>query len=118
MIYVIIGAFITLDIVSGITKALKQNALSSKIMRLGFLHKFSYVIILALCWLIDFGSQYLDMNFPLNLFYAGAVFVCTTETLSIIENILQVLPENIGAGIRSLFHLPQREVTDNDSESV
>ena len=118
MIYIIIVAFIVLDIASGITKALKRGDLSSKIMRQGLLHKFSYVLVLALSWLIDFGSDYLDMNFPLNLFTACAVFVCTTETLSIIENDLQVLPENVGVGIRTLFHLPQNEVTRDDTQSV
>lgn len=118
MIYAIITAFILLDILSGVSKALKYGTLSSKIMREGLLHKFSYVLVLALAFLIDYSSVYFDMGFPPKLFIGATIFVCTTETLSIIENVLQILPENIGSPIRTLFHLPNLEkVKDNEPQS-
>ena len=109
MIYAIIGAFILLDIISGITKAVYQGNVQSKIMRQGILHKFSYIVILALAYLIDYSSAYFELGFPAELFTVTSAFVCVTETLSIIENILAVLPESVGATIRGIFRI-NREV--------
>ena len=113
MIYAILGSFIILDVISGFTKAVYQNNVQSKIMRQGILHKFSYIVILALAYLIDYAGTYFALGFPAELFMITSGFVCVTETLSIIENVLAVLPDDIGQGLRSIFNIHREERIDS-----
>ena len=83
-------------------------------MREGLLHKFSYVIVLSLAYLIDYAQGYLGINFAPNTFELTAIFVCTTETVSIIENVLEVLPDNVGTGLRDIFKTNKGDENDSN----
>ena len=111
-VYVIIALFVILDILSGVAKAMYKGSLQSKVMREGLWHKFSYVLILALAYLVDYSADYVGSSITPNTFTMSSVFICTTETVSIVENCLEILPDNVGKKIREIFHTEDNE---NDS---
>ena len=109
MLYAIIVGFIILDVISGIFKAAYQGNLNSKAMRKGLMYKFSYIIVLALAHLIDYGAIYMDIGFSTNTFQLASVFVCTTETVSIVENVLEIMPENTAEKLRKIFKTGEKK---------
>lgn len=92
-VYLITFAFILLDILTGVTQALKNKTLSSVIMREGIYHKLGYVLIMALAALIEYGVLYLDLGFTTPIIAPCAVMICLTETISVAENLERINPE-------------------------
>ena len=101
--FAITFGFVLLDILSGITQALKNKILSSETMRNGIYHKLSYVLVLALASLAEYSVNYMDLGFSTPLITPCAVMICLTETISIVENIEKINPELTGTGIFKLI---------------
>ena len=95
----ITALFILLDILSGVTQAVKNKTLSSKIMRQGIYHKLGYMLIMALAALAEYSVLYMDLGFQTPLLVPSCVLICLTETVSIVENIELINPELKGTGI-------------------
>lgn len=113
-IYVVVGAIIVLDIVSGIVKAVLVDGFSSVKMREGLGHKFTYIIALALAALIEWGSVYLDFGFELNMIQpAVAVYIVLTEVGSILENIVAVNPT---LGDNAFLYIFKKRGTDESTD--
>lgn len=97
-------AFIALDVISGIAKGAAQGNISSKIMKRGFWHKSAFILALALAGLVDFVTN-LGGNIGVNglIFKSVATYLCTMETVSIVENITEINPELKGSKVLGLF---------------
>ena len=92
-IYAIVSAAILLDIVSGLMQATVNRSLSSKKLRQGIYHKSSYLLIIALAALIEYGSNHLDLGFTAPVFMPVCVYIVLTESVSIFENVTKINPE-------------------------
>lgn len=113
-VFLITFLFILLDILSGVTQAVKNKTLSSVIMREGIYHKLSYVIAIALSALIEYGVLHMDLGFTTPLLMPVCVMICLTEIVSIVENVERLNPELANTGIFAL--LSQNKKRRNDDE--
>lgn len=95
--------FIIVDYVTGITKAIVQDNLSSKKMREGLGHKFAYFILVLVAWFIDEIDLHVDLGLPVSVFVCTVGGICLIELTSILENITVINPELAGAPFMQIF---------------
>lgn len=95
--------FITVDYVTGVTKAVMQDNLSSKRMREGLGHKFAYLILTLTAWFIDEVDQHVDLELPVSVFVCTVGGICLIELTSILENITEINPELADAPFMQIF---------------
>lgn len=85
--------FIATDYLTGVVKAIMQNNLSSQKMREGLGHKFTYLILISVAYVIDTVSTHVSLGLPVNVFIASVGGICLIELTSILENICEINPE-------------------------
>ena len=102
-IILIVLIFILLDIISGVSQAVKNHTLSSTVMRDGIYHKLGYILILTLAATCEFATSHIDLGFDAPIILPCAIMISTTEILSIIENIERLNPELANTGIFQLL---------------
>lgn len=88
--YVIVVAFILVDIVSGVLAAVYEKNLSSTVMREGLLRKAALVLILVVATLIDLGQGVLDLGFNVPFVPLASAYIALMEILSIFENVCKM----------------------------
>lgn len=113
-IFIIVFLFILLDILTGVTQAVKNKTLSSIVMRNGIYHKMGYVLVLALAVLAEYSVNYMDLGFNTPLIVPCAVMICLTEFVSISENIERITPELADSGIFKLLSSTKKRRSDDD----
>ena len=116
-IFLIVFLFILLDILTGVTQAVKNKTLSSVIMREGIYHKAGYVLILALALLAEYSVNYMDLGFTTPLVVPCSVMICLTEFVSISENIERITPELAGSGIFKLLSTTKKRRNYDDQNN-
>lgn len=91
--YVAVIVLVLLDILTGLVKAFTQGNVSSYIMREGLTNKLMYFLLLVTFTAVNFVQAMLNVwpDFP--TVEAIAVYICVTEIVSILENIVAVNPE-------------------------
>lgn len=86
-------AFMLIDVITGVLKAVKCSELSSTKARLGMYKKASFIAFIVFGYFLDYTMQYLDVGIS----FPAAATICTmiivTECISILENIASVSPE-------------------------
>lgn len=98
------GAFVALDVLTGIAKGAATHSLSSPIMRNGFWHKLAIFAALTAALLCDLMLTVgLNIGIGEPIFVAACTYVCVMELLSILENIKEINPELGGSRLMELF---------------
>ena len=95
--------FIVTDYVTGVAKAIMQDNLSSKKMREGLGHKFTYIILVLVAWFIDEINLHVDLGLPVSVFVCTVGGICLIELTSILENITAINPELADAPFMQIF---------------
>ena len=95
--------FVAIDYVTGVTKAIMRDNLSSRKMREGLGHKFAYLALVLVAWFIDEVNQHIDLGLPMSVFVCTAGGVCLIELTSILENITEINPELKNAPFMQIF---------------
>lgn len=95
--------FIVTDYITGVVKAIMQNNLSSKKMREGLGHKFTYFILILTAWFIDEVDLHVDLGLPVSVFICTISGICLIELTSILENITAINPELADAPFMKVF---------------
>ena len=103
MVYIIVGCFILLDLITGLIKAFKEKSYSSTVMREGLYHKGGSIICIVLATLIDYGQHFLDFGFSVPLTIPICVYICLMEIGSIVENVSTINPELLSDKLKSYF---------------
>lgn len=109
MIYVITGAFIMLDYITGIVKAFKEKAYSSTVMRQGLYHKSGSILCIAFGVLVDYAQNYLDLGVSFPVAISMCSYIILMEIGSIIENVCRINPEIIPEKIQAYFEKLSRK---------
>lgn len=91
-VYIIIGCFILFDIITGIIKALYNEGLNSTILRKGLFRKLSEILAVVGSGLLEYAISVIDFGLDLPVLNVVAVYICTMELVSIVENICEVNP--------------------------
>lgn len=85
--------FVATDYATGIVKAIMTGNLSSQRMREGLGHKFAYLVLIVVAYMIDTFNVHVDLGLPVHVYLVTVGGICLIELTSIIENITQINPE-------------------------
>lgn len=102
MKYAVTAGFIVLDVISGISYAVKSKTWTSTKMREGLFHKMALIIFIALAILCDYGQRFLNLGFNIPITTGVLIYVCSMEIGSTGENLVKINPE-LKVKVKSLF---------------
>ena len=93
------------DVLSGIIKAIITKSFSSEKMRIGFWHKMSILILLALGFGFSFATNFIEAPIFLSgISYAVTLYVCIMEISSILENLSESNPDLDLEKLKEIFY--------------
>lgn len=116
--FLIVTVIMTLDIVTGVIKAIYNRSFSSEDLRKGLAHKLVYVVIMILAWFIEQAETHVDLGISWPLVVPVTVALSAIDIISILENSIAIDPE-LGKGkITSIFthDLKEEEKDEKDEE--
>lgn len=109
-------AFMFVDVLTGMLKAVKNKELNSTKAREGIYKKASFILFIAFGYLADYAMQYVNMGFN----FPAAVTICTlvivTEAISILENLGKINPELVKIVAPFLSALNNKEGVKNEEQ--
>lgn len=103
MVYLVTGAFILLDMITGLIKAFKQKNYTSSIMREGLFHKAGSILIVCFGVLVDYAQGFVDLGVSVPIAAAICVYIILMEIGSIIENLCTINPNILPEKIKAYF---------------
>lgn len=103
-----------IDYVTGVVDAIMHGELSSEKMRQGLGHKFTYLAIICVALIVEYGSDYINLGIELPIFIPACSGISLIEITSIMENCVKINPELSGSNILGVFKVDKKE--NNDKE--
>ncbi len=103
MVYYVTGAFIVLDLLTGIVKAFMSKEFTSSIMREGMFHKLGSILCVIFGILVDYAQTVVDLGVTIPVASAVCTYIILMEAGSIIENLCLINPEIMPDKLRSYF---------------
>ena len=103
MVYLIVGCFIILDMLTGLVKAFKEQDYTSSIMREGLFHKCGSVLCILLGALTDYAQTLIDLGVTIPVSTTICIYICLMEIGSIIENVSIINPEIMPDKLKGFF---------------
>lgn len=97
--------FVVTDYITGVVKAVMAGNLSSRSMRTGLGHKFAYLALILVAYMVDTISVHIDLGLPVHVYLITVGGICLIELTSILENITQINPELKNAPFMQIFSL-------------
>lgn len=110
----IVFLLVLIDYVTGVVNAIMHGELSSKKMREGLGHKFSYLAVICVALIVEYGSDYINLGIELPVFIPVCASVCLIEITSIMENCIKINPELSSSNILNIFNINNKE--NNEKE--
>lgn len=104
-----------IDYVTGVVNAIIHGELSSKTMREGLGHKFTYLAVICVALIVEYGSDYINLGTELPVFVPVCAGICLTEITSIIENCVKINPELSSSNILNIFNINKKENDNKES---
>lgn len=95
--------FVATDYITGIVKAIMAGNLSSKRMREGLGHKFAYLTLILIAYMIDTFNAHVDLGLPVHVYLITVGGICLIELTSILENITEINPELKDVSFMKIF---------------
>lgn len=102
---VIALVFNATDIVSGFVAALRNKELDSSKLRDGLFKKVGFLVCYFLGWLLDTQGNTIGFQFSVAILPVIILYVCTTELVSIIENVCKINSDLLPEKLMELFHI-------------
>ena len=97
--------FNALDLITGIITALKNKDIQSSKLRDGLFKKVGFILCYVVAWLIDTEGSQIGFQFGAPILPIIIIYVCTTELVSILENICKINPDILPEKLMELFHI-------------
>ena len=110
----IVFLLVLIDYITGVVNAIMHEELSSGKMRQGLGHKFSYLAIICVALIVEYGSNYINLGIELPVFIPVCAGICLIEITSIMENCVKINPGLSGSNILNIFNISKKE--NNDKE--
>ena len=114
-IVILVVAFICLDIITGLLKAIYEKNLESECIRKGLIHKLGEILAVAVAFLIEYSQTViLSINFNIPIVKGVCIYIILMEILSVLENICVINPQ-----LRKVFspYLKKLREKENEIES-
>ena len=93
MLYVVVVAFIIMDILTGFAGAIKKKTVNSTVFRDGMYKKVGSVAIVLFGTLVDYCQTMVDIGFSVNCSLTFSIAIIVMESISILENIGELNPD-------------------------
>lgn len=103
MVYVVCGAFILLDMITGLVKAFKEKNYTSTIMREGLFHKAGSILIIVFGCLVDYAQTFVELGVTIPVATSLCAYIILMEIGSIIENVCIINPDILPDKIKGYF---------------
>lgn len=97
--------FNALDMLTGFVSAVKNKEIQSSKLRDGLFKKVGFLFCYFLGWIIDNYGSTVGFHIDVSILAAVVLYVCTTETVSILENISRINPDLLPDKLMDLFHI-------------
>lgn len=106
--------FNALDIISGVIAGVKNKQIQSSKLRDGLFKKVGFIFCYVLAWLVDTQGSMIGFNLSVSILPIIILYVCTTELVSIIENICKINPDLLPSKLLDMFQIQSKGV-DNEN---
>lgn len=105
--YPIITAMVfnALDLISGIITALKNRDIKSSKLRDGMFKKVGFIMCYFVAWLVDTHGNLIGFSLGIKILPIMVLYACTTELVSILENICKINPDLLPDKLLDIFHI-------------
>ena len=105
--YPIIVALIfnLLDLCTGIITAVKLKDIQSSKLRDGLFKKVGFMLCYFIAWLVDTQGSIIGFQFSTPVLPVIVLYACTTELVSILENICKINPDILPDKLMEFFHI-------------
>ena len=97
--------FNALDITTGIITAVKNKDIQSSKLRDGLFKKIGFILCYFVAWLVDNEGTLIGFQLGTSILPIIILYVCTTELVSILENICNINPDILPEKLMELFHI-------------
>ena len=97
--------FNALDLISGLITAVKNKDIQSSKLRDGLFKKAGFLLCYFVAWLVDTNGETIGFSFGVDVLPIIVLYVCTTELVSIIENICKINPDLLPEKLKEFFHI-------------
>lgn len=101
--------FNAVDIVTGVISALKNKDVKSNKLRDGLFKKVGFIICYFVAWLVDTQGDIIGFHIDVSILPILIIYACTTELVSILENICKINPDLLPDKLMQIFHLTNKE---------
>lgn len=102
---VIAMVFNALDLLSGILASVKNKNIQSSKLRDGLFKKVGFILCYFVGWLVDTQGYRIGFQIATPVLPIIILYVCTTELVSIIENICKINPDILPSKLMEIFNL-------------
>ena len=97
--------FNALDLITGIITAVKNKDIQSAKLRDGLFKKAGFLLCYFVAWLVDTQGTRIGFHFGISILPIVILYVCTTELVSILENICKINSNILPEKLMELFHI-------------
>lgn len=97
--------FNALDLISGIITAVKNKCIQSSKLRDGLFKKVGFILCYFVAWLVDTQGKRIGFQFGTSILPIIILYVCTTELVSILENICKINQDLLPQKLMELFNI-------------
>lgn len=98
------GAVMIIDVVSGLVKAFAKKCYDSAKMRVGLVHKFTELVIVALAFVLELACEHIaGLPFSGVTVVLTCAYIIIMEVGSIMENLIAAYPELADTPLAKLF---------------
>ena len=101
--------FNAVDIITGVISALKNKDIESNKLRDGLFKKVGFILCYFVAWLVDTQGDIIGFHIDVSILPILIIYVCTTELVSILENICKINPDLLPDKLMQIFHLTNKE---------
>lgn len=103
-IFVSLG-FNSLDVLTGFVSAIKNKEIKSSKLRDGIFKKVGFIFCYFTAWLVDVYGGVIGFKLGVAILPLIVLYVCTTELVSILENISKINSDLLPSKLMKLFHI-------------
>lgn len=97
--------FNALDLITGIITAIKDKDIQSSKLRDGLFKKVGFILCYFVAWLVDNEGSLIGFQLGTAILPIILLYVCTTELVSILENICKINPDLLPEKLMEIFHI-------------
>lgn len=97
--------FNALDVLTGVVSAIKNKDIKSANLRDGLFKKVGFIFCYFTAWLVDGYGDVIGFKLGVAILPVIVLYACTTELVSILENISKINSDLLPGKLMELFHI-------------